>query len=150
MVWWQYTAFSPFMKFSNPNILVTFKLFNYSCPQHLRMNWMHWLPQSRRRTMATVNRVSVKSLIISGLAAIVIWIFYITSNVECCDILHIPAHLVLQIIALQNQVTRLQRQELEFNQSSEAKIAGECHCNFSLSSVLLQLCWNVYYPYIYH
>ncbi|XP_031666311.1 putative leucine-rich repeat-containing protein DDB_G0290503 isoform X2 [Oncorhynchus kisutch] len=30
---------------------------------------------------------------------------------------------ILQIIALQNQVTRLQRQELEFNQSSEAKIA---------------------------
>ncbi|CAB1326531.1 unnamed protein product [Coregonus sp. 'balchen'] len=30
---------------------------------------------------------------------------------------------VLQIIALQNQVTRLQRQELEFNQTSEGKIA---------------------------
>nr|XP_046197819.1 cytoskeletal protein Sojo-like [Oncorhynchus gorbuscha] len=30
---------------------------------------------------------------------------------------------ILQIIALQNQVTRLQRQELELNQSSEAKIA---------------------------
>uniref|UniRef100_A0A4W5JQX8 B30.2/SPRY domain-containing protein n=1 Tax=Hucho hucho TaxID=62062 RepID=A0A4W5JQX8_9TELE len=30
---------------------------------------------------------------------------------------------ILQIIALQNQVTRLQKQELEFNQSSEAKIA---------------------------
>ncbi|KAK6310959.1 hypothetical protein J4Q44_G00190140 [Coregonus suidteri] len=30
---------------------------------------------------------------------------------------------ILQIIALQNQVTRLQRQELEFNQTSEGKIA---------------------------